>query len=359
MLSTVKTKPNHYELLGLSPTASAGEIAQAFAREVGMFRARSFGGTAEICLAYAVLNDPAKRRAYDASIGLTAEPKPKTPALTSITIGYRQEWTAAPFVAARQPVAAADEAKPEARSPPVAPDEANPEAPSPPVSRAPAPHRGTTAPMTIKEQVERVVAQRGSAEGATPESVEWAKPGLIVAGLLLAAAAIGVFAGLSSVETVESETAVAAVPVGGSPAKPKPASALEARRAPAVPIPAGPEPEVGTTKRPASSRRAIPAESLPAVPAGSITESIQVVRVPAADTAPEDGATEQATVAALPISDKAIARIIERIGYACGAVDSTAPIDGAGAGVFKVSCTSGDAYRAAPIRGRYHFRRLD
>jgi hypothetical protein len=27
------------------------------------------------------------------------------------------------------------------------------------------------------------------------------------------------------------------------------------------------------------------------------------------------------------------------------------------AGVFKVTCTSGDSYRAAPVRGRYRFSR--
>jgi hypothetical protein len=342
MLSTVKAKPNYYELLGLSPAASNSEIAQAFAREAGMFRPRAFGAAAEVCLAYAILNDPAKRRAYDDSMGLTAEPEASRPALTEIKIGYRQEW-AAPFVAARQQVSVADDARTTAASPPVSP--------------AQTAHRAPAAPISIKEQVEQVLAQRGSASAAAPEPVEWAKPGLTIGALLLAAAVVGVYVGLSSAEPVEPELADPAAPVGSSTLKPEPASAVETPLAVTAPTVVDPEPRMETTKRIVSSPE--PVEALPAVPADSITESIEVVRVPAADTPSEDRATQQAAVAALPISNTAIARTIERIGYACGSVDSTAPVDGAGAGIFKVSCTSGDAYRAAPIRGRYHFRRWD
>jgi hypothetical protein len=35
---------------------------------------------------------------------------------------------------------------------------------------------------------------------------------------------------------------------------------------------------------------------------------------------------------------------------------STTAIEGS-PGVFKVNCTSGDSYKATPVRGRYHFRR--
>jgi hypothetical protein len=59
---------------------------------------------------------------------------------------------------------------------------------------------------------------------------------------------------------------------------------------------------------------------------------------------------------ALPLPDRTIARTIERIGYACGQVASTSAVDGA-SGVFKVTCTSGQAYQARPVGGRYHFRR--
>ena len=63
-----------------------------------------------------------------------------------------------------------------------------------------------------------------------------------------------------------------------------------------------------------------------------------------------------ASAVAAPLSNATIARTIGRIGYACGRVVSTSAIEGAGA--FKVTCTSGDSYRAAPIRGHYRFKRL-
>jgi hypothetical protein len=58
----------------------------------------------------------------------------------------------------------------------------------------------------------------------------------------------------------------------------------------------------------------------------------------------------------MPLSNALIARTIGRIGYSCGEVASTSAVDGS-PGVFKVTCTSGQSYRAAPVRGRYHFRR--
>src|SRR4051812_25770572 len=74
MVSTVKSRPNHYELLGLSPAARLDEIAQAFAK--GLSEPRPFGTLAEVTVAYGTLRDPAKRKAYDSSLGLGQEPKP-------------------------------------------------------------------------------------------------------------------------------------------------------------------------------------------------------------------------------------------------------------------------------------------
>jgi hypothetical protein len=59
----------------------------------------------------------------------------------------------------------------------------------------------------------------------------------------------------------------------------------------------------------------------------------------------------------MPLPKAVIARTIGRIGYPCGQVASTTAVDGA-SGAFKVTCTSGHSYRAAPVRGRYRFRRL-
>ena len=58
------------------------------------------------------------------------------------------------------------------------------------------------------------------------------------------------------------------------------------------------------------------------------------------------------------MATKLVARTIERIGYSCGQVASTSAVEGA-AGVYKVTCTSGQTYRAAPVHGRYRFRRWD
>src|SRR3954453_13022702 len=77
MVSAVRSRPTHYEMLGLAPTAPGEEIARAFATEIGMFRVRAIGGVAEVSIAYETLRDPVKRRAYDVSLGLAPEPEPE------------------------------------------------------------------------------------------------------------------------------------------------------------------------------------------------------------------------------------------------------------------------------------------
>ena len=79
MGSTLGSRPNHYETLGLTHTATAEEIERAYAREI--IRPRAFGGLAEIGIAYATLRDQAKRRAYDEAIGVAPKPQPIAPAM--------------------------------------------------------------------------------------------------------------------------------------------------------------------------------------------------------------------------------------------------------------------------------------
>src|SRR5204863_1828970 len=92
--------------------------------------------------------------------------------------------------------------------------------------------------------------------------------------------------------------------------------------------------------------------------------------VQAEDSAPVETVTEQATPptapteasaeavpTAMPLPNAVIARTIHRIGYACGEVASTSAVEGA-RGVYTVTCTSGASYQAAPIHGRYRFRRV-
>ena len=78
MGSTVKSRPNHYEVLGLTPAATVDEIAQAFAKQLDPLSPRAFGGLAEVTVAYETLRDQIKRDAYDVSLGL--KPKPTSPA---------------------------------------------------------------------------------------------------------------------------------------------------------------------------------------------------------------------------------------------------------------------------------------
>jgi hypothetical protein len=80
--------------------------------------------------------------------------------------------------------------------------------------------------------------------------------------------------------------------------------------------------------------------------------------VAASDPLAVDAPAAQPVAASLPLPNSVIARTIERIGYSCGAVSSTAAVEGAAPGTFKVTCSSGQSYQAAPVRGRYHFRRL-
>ena len=77
----------------------------------------------------------------------------------------------------------------------------------------------------------------------------------------------------------------------------------------------------------------------------------------ASEQAAVESPSVEATSARMPLPNAVIARTIGRIGYPCGQVASTTAMDGA-SGAFKVTCTSGHSYRAAPVRGRYRFRRL-
>ena len=75
MVQTVTARASHYEVLGVEPTANSDEIARAFAREMG--RPRAFGGLADVSIAYEVLRNPERRRAYDESIAAAKKPGPQ------------------------------------------------------------------------------------------------------------------------------------------------------------------------------------------------------------------------------------------------------------------------------------------
>jgi hypothetical protein len=94
----------------------------------------------------------------------------------------------------------------------------------------------------------------------------------------------------------------------------------------------------------------VPAKAAPA-------DKVQASVSPTGELTAEPSADAVRT-AKLPLPDATVARTIGRIGYGCGQVASTIPMDGEAPGTFKVTCTSGDSYRAAPVNGRYRFRRL-
>jgi hypothetical protein len=61
----------------------------------------------------------------------------------------------------------------------------------------------------------------------------------------------------------------------------------------------------------------------------------------------------------LPLPAQAIASTIRRIGYACPDIASSAPMAGTGAGRrYRITCSSGETFRATVERGHMRFRRL-
>lgn len=73
----------------------------------------------------------------------------------------------------------------------------------------------------------------------------------------------------------------------------------------------------------------------------------------------EESPANSPVAATMPLPNRTIARTIDKIGYACGAVYSTASVEGGAPGIFKVNCTSGQSFQASPVNGRYRFRRWD
>lgn len=362
MVSTAGSRPNHYETLGLSPTAASDEIAQAFAREGNAFRPQMFGRLTEVCVAYETLRDPIKRRAYDASLGLKPAPDvgnshaaPARPApdwlpppaprvRPGLPSESSTERTVGSFIATslRQPAKPIGQTSlatpaPEMERPP------RPVADSPPGGDGP-------AHFSVEELM-----------GAEVRPMEWKRAGVAAAALVVAAGLIGALAGWGpGGEGQESVQPKNVVSLSLPPADPQATTA--------VPPPALPIVEAKAAQPAPAVEVAVP-EPAPALPPPAVAE-VQAEESQSPPSEPgqdqvEPLASEQATAdapvstvtASLPLPDRVIARTIERIGYACGSVASTAPVEGEAPGIFKVNCTSGQAYQARPVNGRYRFRR--
>jgi hypothetical protein len=307
MNSSVRPRPNYYELLGLTPTAVGDEIAKAFVREFSMFRPSTREVAAQVSLAYATLRDPGRRRAYDESLGLKpAAPAPRIhPVLGSL------------------------------RPPPNQP------------RRAPAP-APLPEPRIRREPEPAIAPPRHALEeqlGVEARPIEWKRMGVVAGGLVVAAGLVGGLAGWWSGDDV------------AEPAGPKRAVALSLPPATVESPPPAPYPSVETARpegRLATARPRV-ARSRPAAPPKPEPEpGPRIVEQAPADAPPVTSAATES----MPLPNKVVARTIERIGYSCGAVASTAPVEGGAAGVYKVTCTSGQSYQAKPVNGRYRFKRL-
>jgi hypothetical protein len=348
MDGTVRTRPNHYARLGVPTSASENEIREAFVK--AMFAPHRMADAAQLGIAYELLRNPAKRRAYDEALGLRPVPQPAQgiPSAVAFRISAR-------VVGAR----------------------AEPQSPSSPTQSSADPDRGVgsfiarslrepplEAPpaVTIEELVAAPLVPKEIAVEADSAPTVWSRTGLAAAGAVLAVVLIGASAGLGAGDASEAQpvdTVTAKLPEA------RPATAGRAAIEVAAPAAARVQPVVlAVLTRPV---RAAPKarSSDPSAEAGqashhndyeaAATDGAPEIAAADAGSAPA-AAVETAAAATMPLAGKVIARTLHRIGYRCGDVASTSVVDG-GAGVFKVSCTSGQTYRATPVRGRYHFSR--
>jgi len=355
MDSSVKARASHYEILGLTPAATASEVAQAFASKMSLFAARPMAAVAELSVAYETLRDPARRRAYDASL------RPAPPAQPRFTA----RWNSAPFIGSALEAMLVEERLPavqqsEARSRP----EVHAQADARPLVDSRKTDPRSSARKIFPNSAERPHEEprtlvRGSETSSLlgrESAVEWSRTGIAIGGVVVFVAVLGAVAGWSSGLVEQPQQPEVRITTPLPPAK--------------SPAPAGIErPSAGwslETRRPERFRHAAVsvarAERTPPAPQAVAAEdpAIEPSQTgpigsgPASAEEPDAEAVE----ASLPLPKPVIARTIARIGYPCGEVASATPIEGGAPGAFKVTCTSGHSYQAAPVRGRYHFRRL-
>jgi hypothetical protein len=385
MVSAVRPRANHYETLGLSPSASDYEIRAAFARMMGMFGAHPVVAATSVSAAFEVLRNPEKRRAYDKTLGLTAEPESghwrvggvgwSTPGSTGAPWAppARQE-TSREAPDKRHPVEAAEVPPAEPRlasfissslrdlARPVAPEVARDTAP-------PEPHilPSTTASPSVQPSLPAPPsAEREMVMDGEASPLDLRRPALIAVGAIAVAGLVGALAG-ASVGDMDQQPSPAKrgvtvpLPVAAAKASSELPSRLPAARVVERAVPA---PRVAVAESaPAAGRLAMrqqdAATAAPTVGQIQSAGSELAVNAPAEEAAPVESrsAAPKAIAASLPLPNRVVARTIARIGYSCGTVVSTTSVEGAGPGVYKVACSSGETFHATPVRGRYRFRR--
>ena len=181
------------------------------------------------------------------------------------------------------------------------------------------------------------------------EGGEWKRPAIIGGGIFLAVGAMGVLAGVWASRDVQSK--VPDAPDIEAPAEANPVTS-------ALPPATDPMLEKGPVKgertvAPAPRNRPTKSALKPVLSPAERAEDVPEIpseQVAALVAEPEE------TPASMPLSNATVARTLGRIGYSCGEVASTSAVEGS-PGAFKVTCTSGHSYKAAPVRGRYRFSR--
>ena len=335
VVSAVKSRPNYYEMLGLAPSAAGDAIARAFARATSVVSPQAFGTTAEICLAYQTLRDPARRRAYDASIGLVPErSRPVSLRPASAHFATRPAMASVPAFAAPR-----SEIRP----------------PEPQTRPEPAPEAGR--PIQLGNEWQRRPLVDDPAAGFGP--IEWKRTGTFLAALVAVAVFIGAMAGLwsgSSAAEPEQSAKTAAVPdqreaPNFSDLSAEPASHKAAAR------PASPDRAVAPSP-PRIDRAPRPRQFAASENEAQLIQPPQDIAEPeAGDPLAPETDLAPAVASSMPLPHRTVARTIDRIGYRCGSVASATAVDG-DAGVYTVTCTSGQSFQARPVKGRYRFRRL-
>jgi len=380
MVSAVRSRPNHYDALGLTPAASDDDIARAFARKMEAFRWHPAGAAAQLWIAYETLRDRIKRADYDRSLGLA----PRRQQAWSMAV-TQQQWT--PFIAA--PAARTADAAPPASERPAEPQVSAPvqrdapldprlesiaasirelskpvrsEAaadPRPPLAEPPARKANADLEFVLEDIRALTRAERERPRTAEDGSVSWKRPAQIVGGLIIGAGVLGAVIGLTVRDNSAPAEAEASPPqaaaklhstAAASPAQPLASVTLDANAGRTELFPARPKPR----RHQSASAAARQADQ------GPVTEDAALDTQPegvASDPQAADPLAPRPAAAKLPLSNAVIARTIDRIGYRCGEVASTAPVEGAAPGTFSVTCSSGQTYQAAPSHGRYRFRR--
>ena len=391
MDSTVKARPNHYEILGVTPAATDEEIRRAFAREISALRPRAFGGVGEVSIAYETLRHSDRRKAYDSSIGIRPEPKPAPPAIAGVggaqfigaTLGARLERLASEnFRISSPPVTSGAPEPDRAPSPPAEPrtasfiassvrsnvkaaataDNSSPIVPrtDAPVERVRKAEAQQPVPARHEPVLEPAYPVAQDALNAEDASFDWKQPAAILGGLVLAVGLLGAWAGWEAgndgkAEQPPKESVTQRLPPPPAFPVPEQATAAPQREVAAAATAAVPQPraaaKAGEERKAATASGYVALAEEPASAAGSADPLAPTSGT--ASTEPEQAAVVPAM---LPLPHSVVARTIGRIGYSCGQVASASAVDGK-AGVFKVTCTSGDSYRAAPVRGRYRFSR--